>query len=211
VTLAALAVILLVVLLAVARSRDRARTRRLEATWSEVLSPDSGEVLDYLVLAVEEHRVGLDVLARATVARDEERLRRAIDVVEGFAPGLEEGLSAVRRMARVVGVLTPLPPVAPALWRAIQLRGFSAGAILAHALFVGAAERARLRAWILGRALRFCLSSLRGSARNTGAAREWRSVEVALHDLCAVGEEAERTYIQVVRALDAVGGLAEAS
>lgn len=204
--LAVLAGLLLIVLLAVARARDSARTRRLEATWSQLLSRDGEDVLDYLVLAVEEHRVGLEVLARATSARDEVRLRRAIDVVEGFAPGLEEGLSAVRRMARVVSVLTPLPPVAPALWRAMQLRGVSAAAVLAHALLVGAAERARLRAWILGRALRFCLASLRGS--RTAGASSWVAVEVALHDLEAVGDEAERTYHQVVRALDAVGALA---
>jgi hypothetical protein len=210
VTLVLLAIALLILLCVVVRARDTHRARRLEQTWSQILSPAGSEVLDYLVLAIEEHRVGLEVLARATLMRDEKRLRQAVAVVEGFAPGLEEGLSAVRRMARVVSVLVPLPPVAPALWRAMRLRGAAAAATLCHALLVGAAERARLRAWLLVRALRFCVTSLRRSAGHHDLRREWGAVEDVLQDLTAVGDETEVTYRRIVRALDAVGGFSPA-
>jgi hypothetical protein len=209
VTLAGLAVLLLGLLIAVARARDRARSKRLASTWAHLLSPAGTEVLDYLVLAIEEHRVGLEVLSRATIARDSARLRTAVEVVEGFAPGLEEGLSAVRQMARVVSVLVPLPAVAPALWKARGLRGAAAAAIVLHAVLVGAAERARLRAWLLARALRICVASLhRSSSELDAGGGEWPSVEIALQDLAAVGDETEVTYRRIVRALDAVGGFA---
>jgi hypothetical protein len=207
--LAALAAFLLALLLAVARARNRERARRLASTWAQLLSPSGAEVLDYLVLAIEEHRIGLEVLSRAMIARDSARLRTAVEVVEGFAPGLEEGLTAVRRMARVVSVLVPLPAIGPALWRARGLRGAAAAAVLVHAVLVGAAERARLRAWLLARALRFCVASLhRSSSRLDAGQGEWPSVEIALQDLAAVGDETEVTYRRIVRALDAVGGFA---
>jgi hypothetical protein len=202
-TLVPLAVALLILLLLVARANDRVRSRALEEAWNRVLSPAGDETLEYLVLAVKEHRVGIDVLDRAARARDEARLRRAVSVVEGFAPGIEEGLSAVRNMSRVVSALVPLPPVGPLLWRAWRLRGLSGAALIVHWVLVAAIERVRLRAWLLGKALGFCLRSLR---RSTRGRTEWKGVEVALHDLTVVSDEAELTYGRVVRALDAVGG-----
>ncbi len=198
-----LAFALLVLLLLVARVSDRVRSRALEETWSRVLSPAGHEALDYMVLAVREHRVGVDVLSRAARARDETRLRRAVFVVEGFAPGLEEGLSAVHSMARAVSAIVPLPPVGPLLWRAWRLRSLSSGALVVHVILVAAAERVRLRVWLLGRALGYCLRSLR---RSSAGCTEWKRVEVALHDLSVVGDQAELTYERIVRALDAVGG-----
>ncbi len=198
-----IAIALLVCLLVVARVSERGRLRAREDTWNRILSPAGNEVLDYMVLAVQEHRVGLEVLRRAARGQDEERLRKAVSVVEGFAPGLEEGLAAVRNMSLAVRVLVPLPPIEPFLWRAWRLRGLSGLALAAHVILVATAERLRLRVWLLGRALGFCLGILRRSA--SGRA-EWNKVEVALHDLAVVGSEAEVTYRRVVRALDAVGG-----
>ncbi len=200
----ALALALLVLLLVIGRAGERARGRSLEDTWNHILSPAGHEVLDYMVLAVREHRVGVEVLSRAVLGRDEVRLRRAVSVIEGFAPGLEEGLMAVRNMSLAVDVLVPLPPVQPFLWRAWQLRGLSGVTLAAHVVLVAAGERLRLRVWLLGRALGFCLGLLR---RSSAGRAEWKKVEIAFHDLTAVGDEAEVTYDRVVRALDAVGGL----
>lgn len=208
--LAPVALALLVLLLLMARLTDRARGRAIEEAWSGVLSASGSDALDYLVLAVDEHRVGLGVAARAARARDAARLHRAIAIVEGFAPGLAEGLRAVRTMSRVVSALVPLPPVAPCVWRAWRLRGLTAAALLLHAVLVAAAERARLRAWLLGRALSLCLGSLRRSAAGVENEPAWAGVEAVLHDLGVVGDEAELTYRRVVTALDAVGRFATA-
>ncbi len=202
-SLVPLAIALLVLLVLAGRARDRVRSRDLEETWNRVLSPAGHAALDHMVLAVREHRVGVEVLSRAARGHDEARLRRAVSVVEGFAPGLEEGLSAVRNMSLAVGALVPLPPVEPFLWRAWRLRGLSGAAFAAHVVLVAAAERLRLRVWLLGRALGFCVGLLR---RSSAGCAEWTRVEVALHDLAVVGDQAEMTYDRVVRALDAVGG-----
>lgn len=208
--LVAVAVALLGLLLLIARLTDRARCRSIEEAWSGVLSSSGSNVLTYLVLAVDEHRVGLDLAARAARARDAARLRRAVAIVDGFAPGLAEGLQAVRTMSRVVAALVPLPPVAPSVWRAWRLRGLSAAALVIHVVLVAAAERVRLRVWLLGRALGICLASLRCSATHAETEPAWSRVESALHDLGVVGDEAELSYRRVVTALDAMGRFATA-
>lgn len=204
-----LAFALLALLLVMTRADDTRRARALEGLWNSVLSDSGRETLDYFLRAIEEHRFGVGLLDRAAVERDERRLRHAVAVVEGFAPGIVEGLSAMRDMSYIIGALAPLPAIRPLAWAAWRLRGLGGLALFAHVLLVTAAERVRLRIWLLGRALGLCLRSLRRGIVAQPAAR-WATVRTALKDLAVVGDEAEVTYRHVVRALDAVGALATA-
>lgn len=210
-TLLLLAMASLVLLLVVARTADAARGRRLAATWDGLLDPSSRELLDEVVLTVLEHRMGLEICDRAVAERDAARLRRAVGIVADFAPGLQAGLDAMSEMSRSASALVPLPPVRPLVWRAWQLRGLSGLALALHAVLVAAVERLRLRIWVLTKGLAWSLGWLSGaSSRVADDHGQWAAIQLHLHDLAAVGDQAELTFEHVVRSLDAIGKLVPA-
>jgi len=202
---------LLVLLLLAARARDIERSATVANAWSETLTPNNRELLDRLTLTIGEHRVGVDACRRALGARDAARFRRAVTIVEDFAPGLRSGLEAMRTVGRAASTLVPLPAVRPLAWRAWQLRTLTGLVVVLHAALVAATERMRLRVWLLGRALAFCLRRLRCSSRRVAQDdREWGPVARTIDDLAMVGNEAALTYHHVVHALDSIARLAPA-
>jgi hypothetical protein len=205
-----LSLVALAVMLGYARVADDRRQREIERTFDRLLSGNGQDALDTMTLALQEHRAGLQACGAALRERDGARMRMACEAVEGFAPGLQDGLRATRNLLRAVSVLVPLPPVAPSAWRAWELRGLAGLVAVAHNLAVTGVERVRLRLWLLGRALVWSLGRLRGGTRRVQVEpAAWTTIEVAVADLGTVGDEAEVTYERVVRALDADGKFAQ--
>lgn len=202
-TLSLLLLLSLALFLLVARTADAARARRLARTWDATLGPGPQALLDELQLAVDEHRVGLDLCARARSAEDGPRLVRAARVVAGFARGLLEGLRTVRTLSRALAAMAPLRPVAPLPWRSWRLRGLAVVGLAGHAGLVAAAERFRLRTWILGRGLVLSVRGLVRAARRARGGAEWAPVDDHLHDLAAVGAETEATYRHLAHSIEA--------
>lgn len=182
---------------------DRGRQQALESRMDEVLSPGAAENLAYLRHAVQSHQAGVGVARRAAERADVERLRRAVWVVEGFAPGMWEGLRAMWALSRTVDVIVALPPIRPWVWCAWTLRGLSGVASVLHFLLVLGRERTRLRVWVISRSFRLCLRWLKTAAAQE--APEWSSVRNTVNDLATVGDEAQATYERVIRSLDAAG------
>jgi len=204
--------VLLALFLLLARRSEARNEQQSELLYDRLLSSRGQEVLEYLTNAVDEHRAGLEACGVALAVRDVERIKMATEAVELFAPGLTDGLRATRAMLRAISVMVPLPPVAPWVWRAWELRGLSGLTGLVHNLLVSGVERARLRVWLLARALSWSLRRLRtGADAVVLKPAAWRSIEIAVADLATVGDEAELTYGRVVRALDVVGRFAPAT
>ncbi len=197
-----LAPALLLGLLLIARRLERARARGAAVLLNQALSPGAERMLDIFALGVDEQDLGLMVVRKAVAGRDAALLQRAVGYVEAFAPGVREGLLSIRHLSRAVSVIVELPPVPALAWRAWQLRSASAMARVLHHALVSGAERVRLRAWLLGRALAFSLGALRRAARRPSPA--WAGVEAAVADLDTVGTESKLTYERVIRCLDAL-------
>lgn len=193
----------LALFLVVARTADGARARRLSRTWDAALGPGHQALLEDLQLAVDEHRIGLDLCARAREAQDGPRLVRAARVVAGFARGVLDGLQTVRTLSRALAAMAPVAPVAPFAWRSWRLRGLAGLGLAGHGVLVAAAERFRLRTWILGRGLVVGVRGLVTAARRARSAGTWAPVDDRLHDLAVVGTEAEATYRHLAHSLEA--------
>jgi len=204
-SVAILAALTLLFMLAVGSALDRVRQRTLERQFDRVLSGDATDALEYLTLHVQSHNLGLYVARLATDAEDIAKLRRAVGVVEDFAPGMWEGLRAIWSLARSIDAIVALPPVRPSVWQAWVLRGYSGAAAVIHCMLVTGAERTRLRLWVIARAFRFGLRRLRGQASEE--APEWGRVRATLDDLETVGRETTLTAERVIRSLDVAGAL----
>lgn len=206
-----LSALLLGMMLWVGRVRDRARTTHLEGDLAGVMSGEGRSVLGWAMLGVDGARFASRLCQTAVASSNRRRLRLAVRLARLEVQQLLIAFRAMTNLTRTVTAVVDLPPVRFAPWRAWRLRGVAGVGVLLHQVLVTAAERARLRLWVLSTAFRYALRTVRLSAIHLERdPRRWSGVVDAAADLATAADEAEVTCKRLVGSLDVVGALTEA-
>jgi len=188
----------LVVLFLVGRRNERVVRR----DWEMLLTP-KGEKVYGAIEGQVRINIGLADLSfdHALVYRElgtTEEAIRLLDVgyrvIEKFAPDMLRLLAAMATFSRMVSAIAPVQPLRPRDFKLVQVASLAALHGMLHQFLVSAAERYRLKVYILGRsfglATRFLLRSIESLGTGAGEAeREWEQIEAIRSDLQTLTDE----------------------
>jgi hypothetical protein len=129
-------------------------------------------------------------------------------VIENFAPGMLQLLSAMGTFSRMVTAMTPLPPLSPHSFRLAQLVSLAYLHQVVHQFLISSCERFRLRLYVLGRgfglATRLLLASTRRITSGAPAQdREWDQVQAIREDFQTLTDESLATLRALLTSLAA--------
>jgi hypothetical protein len=115
-------------------------------------------------------------------------------VIEKFAPDMLRLLAAMATFSRMVSAIAPVKPLRPRDFRLVQVASLAYLNGVLHQFLVSAAERYRLKVYVLGRSFglitRFLLKSIQGLARPEGEVeREWDQIDAIRSDLQTLTDE----------------------
>jgi hypothetical protein len=115
-------------------------------------------------------------------------------VIEKFAPDMLRLLAAMATFSRMVSAIAPVKPLRPRDFRLVQVASLAYLNGVLHQFLVSAAERYRLKVYVLGRSFglvtRFLLKSIQGLARPEGEVeREWDQIDAIRADLQTLTDE----------------------
>jgi hypothetical protein len=169
--------------------------------WDALLNPVQHAQLGNLARRLRAER-GLDDFndrqARAAFeAGDPERARQLLalgyQALEEAAVGrrllLRDFAGQLALWSRMVDAVAPLPPVSPRRFRLPRLRRLAALAVILHHAGLTAAERLRLRTWMI--ALGFVV--VLRTRFHTGSSLDWRLVQASREDYWALSDETLET------------------
>jgi hypothetical protein len=129
-------------------------------------------------------------------------------VIETFAPNMLRLLKTMSAFSRMVSAMAPIQPLRPADFRLPEIVSLAVLNRMLHQFLVSAAERFRLRTYVLGRsfglAMRFLVRSTRRIvARERETEREWEQIHAIRHDFQALTDESLESLRLLLTALDA--------
>jgi hypothetical protein len=115
-------------------------------------------------------------------------------VIEKFAPDMLRLLAAMATFSRMISAIAPVKPLRPKDFRLVQVASLAYLHGMLHQFLVSAAERYRLKLYILGRsfglATRFLLRSIQNLGSGTAEAdREWDQIEAIRADFQTLTDE----------------------
>jgi hypothetical protein len=115
-------------------------------------------------------------------------------VIEKFAPDMLRLLAAMATFSRMISAIAPVQPLRPKSFRLVQVSSLAYLNGILHQFLVSAAERYRLKVYILGRsfgvATRFLLRSIQTLGSHTESAeREWDQIEAIRADFQTLTDE----------------------
>ncbi len=188
----------LVVLFLIGRRNERLIRR----DWEILLTPKGEKVYGAIEGRVRSE-IGMADLSfeHALVYRQlgtTEEARRLLDVgyrvIEKFAPDMLRLLAAMATFSRMVSAIAPVQPLRPKNFRIVQLASLAYLNGMLHQFLVSAAERYRLKLYILGRsfglATRFLLRSIQNLGSGTAEPdREWEQIEAIRADFQTLTDE----------------------
>lgn len=188
----------LVVLFLVGRRNERLIRR----DWELLLTP-KGEKVYGAIEGKVRSQIDLADLSfdHALVYRElgtTEEALRLLDVgyrvIEKFAPDMLRLLAAMATFSRMVSAIAPVKPLRPRDFRLVQVASLAYLHGMLHQFLVSAAERYRLKLYILGRSFGLATRFLLRSIRNLGAAtpeadREWEQIEAIRSDFQTLTDE----------------------
>jgi hypothetical protein len=193
--------------------RDERAVRR---SWTLLLTPRgerlydaiSGRVQTQLSLADATYDEAFSVRELGSLEEAKELLDVGFTVIEKFAPGMLQMLSAMGTFSRMVSAMTPLRPLNPQKFRLAQLVSLAYLHQVVHQFLVSTSERFRLRLYVLGRgfglATRFLLASTRRITSGApGQDREWEQVQAIREDFQTLTDESLETLRALLTSLSA--------
>jgi len=188
----------LVVLFLVGR-RNESKVRR---DWDLLLTPRGEKVYGKIEGKVRTEIDLADIsfehaLVYRQLGTTEEALRLldvGYRVIEKFAPDMLRLLAAMATFSRMVSAVAPVTPLRPRDFRVVQLASLAYLNGMLHQFLVSAAERYRLKVYILGRsfglATRFLVKSIENLRTPTAEAdREWDQIDAIRADLQTLTDE----------------------
>jgi hypothetical protein len=187
-----------VVLFLIGRRNERAVRR----DWELLLTPKGEQVYTTIEGRVRSDIAMADLtFEHALVYRELGTIEEAIrlldvgyKVIERFSPSMLRLLAAMATFSRMISAIAPVRPLRPRDFKLVQLASLAALNGMIHQFLVSAAERFRLKLYILGRsfglASRYLLRSIRSLASGQGnAEREWDQIEAIRTDFQTLTEE----------------------
>ena len=200
----------LVVLFLIGRRNERLVRR----DWEVLLTPRGKKVYGAI-----EHKVRTEIeladlsfehaLVYRGLGTTEEALR-LLDVgyraIEKFAPDMLRLLAAMATFSRMVSAIAPVQPLRPRSFKLVQLSSLAYLHGILHQFLVSAAERYRLKVYILGRSFGLVTRFLLRSIQNLGggapeAAREWDQIEAIRSDFQTLTDESLDTLRVLLTAM----------
>jgi hypothetical protein len=170
--------------------------------WEQLMGPEAEAIYGRAKGKFDEDMTMADyAYGRAFAVRELGSVNEAIrllnvgyEVIEKMSPDLTRLLSALSVFSRMVSAMTPVTPLRPANFRMAQLVSLAYLNRFLHNFLVTAAERFRLRVFILsqsvGITVRFLLRSTeRIKAERNATTTAWDDVAAAHHDFKAVTDE----------------------
>jgi len=192
------AVSCLVVLFLIGRRNERLIRR----DWELLLTP-RGEKVYGAIEGKVRSEIGMAELSfeHALVYRElgtTEEALRLLDVgyrvIEKFAPDMLRLLAAMATFSRMVSAIAPVRPLKPRDFKLVQVASLAYLNGMLHQFLVSAAERYRLKVYILGRSFGLASRFLLRSIQNLGhaqadAEREWEQIEAIRADFQTLTDE----------------------
>jgi hypothetical protein len=192
------AVTLPIVLLLLGR-RDETRVNR---DWKLLLTPRGEKVYRTIETRVQSEMALADLTyGEAFTVRELgslEEAKQLLDVgykvIEKFSPNMLKLLAAMTTFSRMVSAMAPISPLRPQGFKLAQIVSLAYLNQFLHRFVVTAAERFRLRVYILGRsfglASRYLLESTRRIVNNEpGGDREWEQIQAVRQDFQTLTDE----------------------
>jgi len=187
--------------------------------WDRVLSPWGRDAFRELQERVEgDARMADYAYERAFTARSAGSIEEAVrllevglDVVERTSPEMMTLLKEMAVASRMAAAISPVEPLRPQSFRLPRLSTMAVFAALAHQLLFSAAERFRLRAYVLERGFglttRFLLQTTRRIREHRkGADPDWERIAAAREDLRTLSTASLRTFQMLLTSLSAERG-----
>jgi hypothetical protein len=187
--------------------------------WERVLSPWGRDAYRELQERVEgDARMADYAYERAFMARNAGSIEEAVrllevglDVVERTSPDMMTLLKEMAVASRMAAAISPVEPLRPQSFRLPRLSTMAVLAALAHQVLFSAAERFRLRAYVLergfGLATRLLLQTTKRIQENrTTAEPDWKRIAAARADLRTLSTASLRTFQTLLMSLSAERG-----
>jgi hypothetical protein len=187
--------------------------------WDRMLSPWGRDMYRELQDRVEgEARMAEYAYERAFMARAAGSVEEAVRllevglrVVERTSPEMVTLLREMAVASRMAAAISPVEPLRPQSFRLPRLSTMAVLAALAHQLIFSAAERFRLRAYVLQRGFglttRFLLKTTeRIRERRLGADPDWERIAAARADLRTLSSASLQTFQVLLRSLSVERG-----
>jgi hypothetical protein len=184
--------------------------------WEKVLSPWGRDMYREMQERVEgEARMVDYAYERAFMARSAGSIEEAVrllevglQVVERTSPEMVTLLREMAVASRMAAAISPVAPLRPQSFRLPRLSTIAVLAALAHQLVFSAAERFRLRAYVLehgfGLVTRFLLRTTRRIRENqAGADPDWDRIAAARADLKTLSAASLQTFRALLMSLPA--------
>jgi hypothetical protein len=184
--------------------------------WEMILSPWGEQAYRELETRIEGESGMADYAYhkafRAKAAGSSEEAIRLLEtglkVVERTCPDMMTLLRGMAVVSRMAAAITPVEPLRVEDFRLTRLSRLVFLAGLCHRLLVSAAERFRLRAYVLRHGFSIVThflfqSTQRIRARRRPAEAEWIRIEAARDDLRVLSSESLRTFHALLRSLAA--------
>ena len=180
----------------------RRNERLIRRDWEILLTPKGEKVYGAIEGRVRS-QIGMAELSfeHALVYRElgtTEEALRLLDVgyrvIEKFAPDMLRLLAAMATFSRMVSAIAPVQPLRPRDFRLAQVASLAYLNGMLHQFLVSAAERYRLKLYILGRSFGLATRFLLRSIQNLGhpaadAQREWEQIEAIRSDFQTLTDE----------------------
>ena len=180
----------------------RRNERLIRRDWEILLTPKGEKVYGAIEGRVRS-QIGMAELSfeHALVYRElgtTEEALRLLDVgyrvIEKFAPDMLRLLAAMATFSRMVSAIAPVRALRPRDFRLSQVASLAYLNGMLHQFLVSAAERYRLKLYILGRSFGLATRFLLRSIQNLGhpapdAQREWEQIEAIRSDFQTLTDE----------------------
>ena len=180
----------------------RRNERLIRRDWEILLTPKGEKVYGAIEGRVRS-QIGMAELSfeHALVYRElgtTEEALRLLDVgyrvIEKFAPDMLRLLAAMATFSRMVSAIAPVRALRPRDFRLSQVASLAYLHGMLHQFLVSAAERYRLKLYILGRSFGLATRFLLRSIQNLGhpapdAQREWEQIEAIRSDFQTLTDE----------------------
>jgi hypothetical protein len=200
----------LVVLFLIGRRNERLVRR----DWEVLLTPRGKKVYGVIETKVKTEIAMADLsFEHAMVYRElgtTDEALRLLDVgyrvIENFAPDMLRLLAAMATFSRMVSAIAPVQPLRPKSFRLAQLSSLAYLHGMLHQFLVSAAERYRLKVYILGRSFGLVTRFLLRSIQNLGtatpeAAKEWDQIDAIRSDFQTLTDESLDTLRVLLTAM----------
>jgi len=193
----------------------RRNERAVKRDWALLLSPAGQKlykrvetrVQTDLALADLTYEKAFEVRELGSVDEAIRLLDVGYRVIESYAPSMLKLLAAMATFSRMVSAMAPVRPLQPSAFRLAEIVSLAYLNGMLHRFLVSAAERYRLRVYVLGRcfgvATRYLLTSTRRIVRREKEAdREWEQIQAIRHDFQSLTDESLESLRVLITSLD---------